>query len=199
MMTLTDWQMVGSWADWFTAGTAFLALVVATIAGVATWRTNRAQQETLELQRQQFQAASEQLERAQAAKVTYYLGPQGHHRTGASEATASLERSGVGLTVINASDNPVYRLALLEMDPKPRLLHAEPVLFPTGQTPATLATQIEVGWGASSRHLFFEDSSGIGWLREASGALRRATVAEAGSALGLYREGCRSSTEGPRS
>src|SRR5690349_7116779 len=70
---VTDWQMVGSWADWVTAGTAFLALVVATVAGIATWRTNKAQQETLELQRQQLEMAREQLERAQAAKVTYLL------------------------------------------------------------------------------------------------------------------------------
>jgi hypothetical protein len=52
--------MVGSLADWGTAGTAVLALFAAGLATRATIQTNRAQQETLELQRKQFQVAENQ-------------------------------------------------------------------------------------------------------------------------------------------
>lgn len=195
MNAVTDWQMVGSWADWSTAFTAFLALLVATVAGIATWRTNKAQQETLELQRQQFEVAREQLERAQAVKVTYYLDSQDPRRADTREPSASLPRQVVALTVINASDTPIHRLALLEQGHKPRLLHAQPVLFPTGQTPATLTTRLAVDWGVA-RYFFFEDASGIGWVREASGALRRATMTEANCALHLSQEGSRELDEG---
>jgi hypothetical protein len=181
--------MVGSWADWVTAGTASLALIVATAAGVATWKTNKAQQETLELQRQQFEAAREQLERAQAAKVTYLLSSdlakKLHSHPAWPGKTADEPKAGVALAVINASDTPIYMLTLMEGSNKPRLLHAEGVLFPTGPTPEPLATDIKVDWPETSRRLYFEDSSGIAWIREVSGKLRKASNGEIATVLTL--------------
>ncbi len=49
----TDWQMIGSFADWTTVCVAVLAFIAAALAARATLQTNRAQQETLELQQKQ--------------------------------------------------------------------------------------------------------------------------------------------------
>jgi hypothetical protein len=182
--------MVGSWADWVTAGTASLALVVAAVAGRATWKTNKAQQETLELQRQQFEATREQIERVQAAKVTYLLSSglaKKLHRENWSGTTVDdVADAGVALAVVNASDTPIYMLTLMEGISNPRLLHAEGVVFPTGSTPEPLAIGIEVDWSDKSRRLYFEDSSGVAWIREVSGKLRKASDVEIAAVLSLH-------------
>jgi type II secretory pathway pseudopilin PulG len=69
LMLGADWQMLGSLADWTTAGIALLAFIVAGVAARYTAQTNRAQQEALELQRRQLADAENQIRRAQASKV----------------------------------------------------------------------------------------------------------------------------------
>jgi hypothetical protein len=189
MSMVMDWQMIGSWAEWATAATAFLAVIVATVAGIATWNTNKAQQETLELQRQQFEIAREQSERAQASKVTYGLGSDLAARMArlrGPEMSPDASDTGVALVIINASDSPIYSVALIEGAPTPQLMHAESAIFPTGPTPAPLATGLRVNWPDLTRRLYFEDTSGIAWIREVSGRLRKASKDEADAVLHMF-------------
>lgn len=72
MLLAADWQMIGSLADWATTGVALAAFIVAAVAAKFTAQTNRPQQETLELQRKQYQDAREQLRRSQAEKITFW-------------------------------------------------------------------------------------------------------------------------------
>jgi hypothetical protein len=117
--------MIGSLADWVTAGTAFLALVVATVGGIATWRTNRAQQETLELQRRQLDMAQQQVERMQAVKITYGLGSdlakRMHDLRGPTSTPPEEPDVGAALVVVNTSDSPIYMVTLMEGVETPRL------------------------------------------------------------------------------
>lgn len=93
-----DWSKAdfGSLPDWVAACTAALALLVAAIAAKATVQTNRAQQKTLELQRQQFEDARNQIKRSQASKVSFYTETAARH-----------------IMVSNASDAPIYWLRLV--------------------------------------------------------------------------------------
>jgi hypothetical protein len=184
---VTDWQMIGSWAEWAGAAAAFLALVVATVAGIATWKTNKAQQETLELQRQQLEMAREQSERVQASKITYGLGANLAAKMARLRGSETIPApdTGVALVVVNASDSPVYMVTLMEGDRNPQLVHAGGAVFPTGPTPEPLATGLQINWPDSSRRLYFEDSAGVAWIREVSGGLRKASNHEIDAALYL--------------
>jgi hypothetical protein len=189
MSMVTDWQMIGSWAEWATAATAFLAVIVATMAGIATWNTNKAQQETLEFQRQQLDMAREQSERAQASKITYGLGSDlaaRMARLSGSEMSPDESGTGVGLVVINASDSPIYTVILMQGRPRPTPHACRVGHIPNGSTPAPLATGLQVNWPDLSRRLYFEDVSGIAWIREVSGRLRKASKDEADAALHMF-------------
>src|SRR5215210_6129955 len=95
-----------------------------------------------------------------------------------SEMSPNEADTGVALVVINASDTPVYTVTLMEGDPNPHLIHAESVVFPTGPTPGPLATGLQVNWADTSRRLYFEDASGIAWIRQVTGGLRKASKDE---------------------
>jgi hypothetical protein len=180
---MTDWQMLGSLADWATAGAALLALIVATIAGIATWRTNTAQQKTLELQRIQFNDAKEQLKRSQAEHIAGWIAGEDHET--------------VGLYLCNTSNLPVYnvfvRLELLRTPGEAKLestrrLHTLPPDNSAKSDPNWNAlifgvlTDAEPAWrgsyGAYGPTMFelsitFTDASGQNWERKPSGKLVR--------------------------
>jgi type II secretory pathway pseudopilin PulG len=165
MPLAADWQMLGSLADWTMVGVALLAFVVAAAAARYTARTNRAQQETLELQRKQYAESREAARRAQAEKVTFW------------EADNELRE----FMVVNASDSPVFAvevvLAPRQSDPESRteILLDRPFVLPTGSEALKLQnprvddfTMDEVG---DRLRIRFADAAGRFWVRSWDGSL----------------------------
>lgn len=164
-------------AAWVIAIVALMAFVVAAIALAVTLNIYSALQQTLELQRKQFEGQQRQARREQAAKVSFFVDV-GNDRQ-------------FQLKVSNASDYPILGVtAVLQ----PRTQNAvavafTPNLLPTGATPYTmtwrpsvlplsfgdLKTEHAVVFGAE---LWFEDSNGVYWLRNTYGKLAELTEAE---------------------
>lgn len=151
--------MVGTWAAWSTTGIALLALIVATIAGVATWKTNNAQQETLELQRQQLADTIQRNKRAQASKQTFW-----HDRE--------------TIYVSNASDSPIYTVTFYQLWPEVAALLMQGTILPAEpRKPFALKSPRELPH--SSIHqvtMSFKDTDGVGWIRSTFGELREETA-----------------------
>lgn len=164
-------------AAWLIAIIALMAFIVAAIALAVTLNIYSAQQQTLELQRRQFQEQQRQGRREQAAKISIFLDVNSDQQ--------------VQLKVINASDYPVLGVtAVLQ----PRTQNAvavafTPNLLPAGPTPYTmpwrpsvlplgfadLKTERAVLFGVE---LWFEDSNGVYWRRNTYGKLAELTDAE---------------------
>jgi hypothetical protein len=161
--------MLGSWADWSTTIIAFLALMVAGLAAKATIQTNRAQQETLELQRKQFEAAQDQLERAQASQVAFHIGP-----------VSETDNSSAAY-VINASNVPISMIAIVEAvlpdAPAARILYVADYLWPTGQSPAVWTLDPSPLFPDPAFRMYFTDAAGVDWLRDQA-ILRKRTHAD---------------------
>jgi len=167
-----DWSMAGSLADWSTTLIALIALVVAGLAAKATIQTNRAQQETLELQRLQY-------ERAQASKVTFYVDlPKPSAETPPEGGLIINFDDPKTAHVSNASDSPIYAPCLVQTYPgadKP-IVYAADYLFPTGTEPAVWNLNTAEPVGLVRWHdLYFKDAMGIHWIRKSSGELIKAT------------------------
>jgi type II secretory pathway pseudopilin PulG len=154
-----DWQMIGSIADWSTAGVALFAFVAAAFAARATLQTNRAQQEALELQRKQYEELQNQMQRAQAEKVTVWQ-----------------DWDVQKFKIINASDSPIYELVLaLAVDEAfpYKLGFEQRVVLPTGSKPIGFDADNREIWDAVtySLDLYFRDASGLYWKRSEFGEL----------------------------
>ena len=124
-----------------------------TFATRVTIQTNRAQQQTLELQRQQS-------ERAQAAKVTFHLESkriEEPHNNGDGTSTY-LITGGNKVHVWNASDTPIHVITIRQTLPRKRLLFEADFLGPTGATPVTWTLIEETDWPVS----FCEMLPGLG-------------------------------------
>lgn len=103
-----DSAMVGNLAEWAVAVVALLALIVAGVAAKATTETNRAQQKSLELQRQQ-------VERAQASKVTFYLEDATiGQRVDEKSEMFLVDDPGIAY-VLNTSDLPIFHVNLIDI------------------------------------------------------------------------------------
>jgi hypothetical protein len=150
--------MLGSLADWTTAGIALLAFIVAAVAARYTAQTNRAQQQTLELQRKQYEDARQQLRRAQAELISYWTEDDLVH-------------------VVNASSSPIYHVRLLS--PHRRAFWARTlVVRPTGT--ANHSMELPSGLGSAvkaSAMLLFNDAAGRRWARNQGGVLSPMTEA----------------------
>jgi hypothetical protein len=159
----TDWQMLGSpAADWITAIVALVALIVAGIAARYTSQTNRAQQETLELQRKQYEDARQQVERSQAEKVSFY------------EADEKVS----GFFVLNASESPIFAVIVVLPSGSPRgpeTIAETDQLLPTGAEPKLLPCRREIEYfdAVVNSWLEFQDASGRAWRRDYLGKLSR--------------------------
>jgi hypothetical protein len=169
---MTDWQVIGSFADWTAGVAATRALVFAGFASKASRDTNRAQQQTLELQREQF-------ERAQASKVTYTIG-----RMQLGDGTKPLEfRTGKTIMVsggdqtllLNLSDAPVHFVYIYDPTQLKKILYSADVLFPAGITPIRVPLIGMAGWPFGATMMAFRDSNGLQWIRDHSGGLEKAT------------------------
>lgn len=167
---MAEW---GSAADWVTAGVAFAALVVAAFAARATVETNRAQQRTLELQRQQFDHLRTESRRTQASKVNFWL-----------EFASTASGMTVAVFVVNASDMPIFEVSCRipggPLGADLRTLHYERVLLPwvdgdhsfcvaaVSEAESTMLTEVDdVGWV----QIRFVDSAGFIWVRSYAGHL----------------------------
>jgi hypothetical protein len=175
----TDWDMWGSLADWSTSLIALLAFAAAVLATRATIKTNTAQQETLDLQRKQFEHQREDQRRAQASKVTWWIIPK---VPGSSEA--------VGAQILNASESPIFEPRFLALGDDSTCLRAGPLWLPTVHP---LADKDEIYFtidtGAARLVLYFKDSSGVSWVREQGGDLHEQSTEDVALADKLYAEG----------
>ena len=160
-------------AAWVIAIIALMAFIVAAIALAVTLNIYGALQQTLELQRKQFEEQQRQVRREQAAKVSIFLDVNSDQQ--------------FQLKVINASDYPVLGVtAVLQ----PRTQNAvavafTPNLLPAGPTPYTMPwrpsvlplvkTERAVLFGVE---LWFEDANGVYWRRNTYGKLAELTDAE---------------------
>lgn len=173
-----DWDMVGSLSEAVAALTALFALLVAALAARATIETNRAQQRSIELQRQQLERVvyeqrrrAEDKHRRQAERVAAWYGLK--------------KRGPISVPVFflrNASDVPVYAVTayVLEPDPGPvrRVLDIQdtPVLPPTSD-PVVLTVRVPSEFPRSRYEevfevgMYFRDASGQFWHRDTDGVL----------------------------
>lgn len=170
----TDWQMIGSFADWSTAIIALLAFAVASFAARATIQTNRAQQQTLELQRQQFEQAEERRYRAQAEKAIIWKEWRDHTQT----------PTGWALRVVNVSELPVYQVCVaMQQDlygdvlGNPTRIMFEEVIFPTDAEGTIISLAILAGY-APPIAVYFWDAAGVAWVRYGNAKLREPTQSE---------------------
>ena len=164
-------------AAWVIAIIALMAFIVAVIALAVTLNIFSAQQQTLELQRKQFEEQQGKARREQAAKVSFFVDV-GDDRQ-------------FQLKVINASDYPILGvIAVLQ----PRTPNAAAValtsnLLPTGTTPYTMTWRPSVlplsFGGLNTEHavtfqaeLWFQDSHGAYWRRNTYGELAELTDVE---------------------
>ena len=122
--------MIGSFADWATASLALGAAVIAGLAAKATIETNRAQQETLRLQQEQFAQAEIAVEREQAEMLAFW----------------SLDDELREFMIINASHLPIYDVEIVavwgHLDGSPDrglCLISERFILPTGGEPLKVA------------------------------------------------------------
>lgn len=179
---MTDWSAVSALAA---VGTGLIAVAALVVAGIAAWaalRTNQAQQETLELQREQSEAA-------QAAKVTFFISD-------ISQTQRKQKPDGKWTTVFipphevrffNGSDTPVFGLILWEDAPNRQLLYASRYLFP-GPDPQPSPLTNPKSVPTARCKLYFRDSAGVAWVRDDAGALAKATPDEASVARALFDE-----------
>lgn len=164
MQLATDWQILGSpAADWITTIVAVAALIVAGIAARYTSQTNRAQQETLELQRKQYEESQEAARRSQAEKVTFW---------GAEDAT---DAAHVYL-IQNSSDSPVFQVQIVlgaNDDADVEVLVSRYFILPTGASPERVPSSRNLATAdeASLLQLQFLDSAGRFWSRDFMGHL----------------------------
>jgi hypothetical protein len=166
------WDALGVIADWFTGVTAAVALFFAARAGKAARETNRSQQQTLELQRQQ-------IERAQASKVSFHMSEMRLDPHPTPDGGTAVDMGPMTAYVVNASDSPVYFLTLLRAGPGPnkQILHESDSLFPTGPEPEAWELGRNV-LEVQFYELYFQDAAGLAWTRQAMGELRRPTHEE---------------------
>jgi type II secretory pathway pseudopilin PulG len=164
-------------AVWVIAIIALMALIVAAIALAVTLNIFSAQQQTLELQRKQFEEQQRQARREQAAKVSFFV-EVGDDRQ-------------FQLKVINASDYPILGvIAVLQpRTPDAVAVALTPNLLPSGATPYTMTWRpsvLPLGSGdLDTEHtvvfgveLWFEDSNGAYWRRNTYGKLAELTDVE---------------------
>jgi len=168
MLLAAEWQMIGSLADWATTVVAVIAGVVAYRAFRETSKTNNAQQETLELQRKQYEDAQKQLRRSQAEKVSFWSV------TDTMYPRMRLEPPPVLVTsVINASESPIFLVDLVLTAPdNQRSILASVNAIPPGIEPMTF----ELPQFVSELH--FQDATGLYWVRHSNGDLVRLTLEE---------------------
>jgi hypothetical protein len=164
-------------AAWVIAIIALMAFIVAATALAVTLNIYSAQQQTLELQRKQFEEQQRRARREQAAKVSFFVD-------------ANNDRQ-FQLKVINTSDYPILGVVavLQPRTPNAVALALVPKLLPTGATPYTMTwhpsvlplsfgdlnTERAVVFGVE---LWFEDSNGVYWRRNIYGKLAELTDAE---------------------
>lgn len=166
-----NWEMIGNFADWTAAGAAIFAVLVASVAAFYTVQTNRAQQQTLELQRQQLKLQQDAVVQEQARRVTFFV-----ENDALDEAR-----------VINTSDLHVDLVCIVVPDetalPKSRVLGGMGVLLPTGHEGRTmhLRQQADLHYSYYDLVMFFADSNGVTWKRSGKGGLVAATDEEKGN------------------
>jgi hypothetical protein len=157
----------GSLADWFTGVVALAALIVAVFAGRAALQTNRAQQKTLALQQKQY-------EQSQAEKISFWCDA-------AENAKAGTHPWPVDISIVNASDSPVYDVLIVWVRDHPslylwrdgytfvevniRVLERTRTILPTGGAPFQLRIP------TYARGIYFTDAMGRHWFRESGGTL----------------------------
>jgi type II secretory pathway pseudopilin PulG len=164
-------------AAWVIAIIALMAFIVAAIALAVALNIYSAQQQTLELQRKQFEEQQRRARREQAAKVSF-LVDVGNDRQ-------------FQLKVINASDYPILGvIAVLQpRTPNAAAVALTPNLLPTGATPYTMTWRpsvLPLSFGdLNTEHavvfgveLWFEDSNGAYWRRNTYGKLAELTDVE---------------------
>jgi type II secretory pathway pseudopilin PulG len=164
-------------AAWVIAIIALMAFIVAAIALAVTLNIYSAQQQTLELQRKQFEEQQRRARREQAAKVSFFVD-------------ANNDRQ-FQLKVINTSDYPILGVAAVMQPRTPNAvaLALVPNLLPTGATPYTMTWHPSVlplsfgdlnteRAGVFGVELWFEDSNGVYWCRNIYGKLAELTDAE---------------------
>jgi type II secretory pathway pseudopilin PulG len=164
-------------AAWVIAIIALMAFIVAAVALAVTLNIYSAQQQTLELQRKQFEEQQRQARREQAAKVSFYVDV-GNGRQ-------------FQLKVINASDYPILGvIAVLQpRTPNAVAVASIPNLLPAGFTPYPMTWRpsvLPLGSGdldtehaaAFGVELWFEDSHGTYWRRNTYGKLAELTDVE---------------------
>lgn len=174
MLQGIDWSAAGSLADWSTSIIALLALAVAGIAARATIQTNRAQQATFELQREQY-------ERAQASKVSFYVDKIMLSTSTVTGGFVCNPEEPKKARIINASDSPIYSLFLVQTYPPADspIAYIVGYLFSTGTEPVVwdlYATGDDGSVFMRSYDLHFMDANGVGWIRRQSGELIKATM-----------------------
>src|SRR3954465_1345711 len=113
-------------AAWVIAIIALMAFIVAAIALAVTLNIFSAQQQTLELQRKQFEEQQGQARREQATKVSFFMDVNDDRQ--------------FQLKVINASDYPILGVSavLQPRTPNAVVVALIPNLLPAGSTPYTL-------------------------------------------------------------
>jgi hypothetical protein len=164
-------------AAWVIAIIALMAFIVAAIALAVTLNIFSAQQQTLELQRKQFEEQQGQARREQATKVSFFVDV-GDDRQ-------------FQLKVINASDYPILGvIAVLQpRTPNAAAVALAPNLLPTGATPHTMTWRpsvLPLSFGdLDTEHavtlqaeLWFQDSHGAYWRRNTYGKLAELTDVE---------------------
>jgi len=151
------WNIVSALANCFTGAIAALALFFAARASKAARDTNTAQQQTLRLQREQFEILKSETASAQASKINYWW------------VANNL------ITVMNASDAPVFHANYINTKTEPCHDRIE-VLSPSGNKRTDIfidrSLNEEEAWDA---FLFFNDATGRRWIRDHTGRLKPAS------------------------
>lgn len=173
-----DWEMVGSLAESVAALTSLIALIVAGLAAQATIQTNRAQQRSIELQRQQVERVEEEQRRRdehrhrmQAERVAAWYGTK---RRGPLPSPAFYLR--------NASDVPVYAVIVYLLEPKTgweqKVLDKQDMrVLPPTSDPVVVGVRIPSDFPRSRYEevfevgIYFRDASGKFWHRDTEGVL----------------------------
>jgi len=171
------WAAEGTLADWTTAIIAGLALIVAGLAAKATIETNRAQQQSLELLRQQY-------ERDQASKITFHVDwpkfvtKELDELLNDPHSPVSRWEGPRMLRLLNASNLPIYQICLIQTFPtdleKP-IVYRSDYQLPTGGEPDTYEIEFLLNEPVARYELYFTDVSGVRWIRGERGELRRAS------------------------
>lgn len=173
-MPVADWQMIGSFADWSTTVVALLAFIVAALAAKATIETNRAQQQTLELQQRQFQESQRAAVQAQAEKVAAW------HRIRAISVGDGNELVSDMSVIQNGSDLPIYDVWTAASGPRLRdgyIAIGQVEVVPPEKHEYEMMTvrRVDEATAKSARILLlFRDAAGRFWIRREDGKLEDA-------------------------